>query len=68
MVIEAPGVHIRNLRVDGALRIRGHPEADITVDGLTVSNGGWNWRPLSPNKPAKEEEWMRSAPRDLSQQ
>ncbi len=59
LVIEAPDAHIRNLRVYGALRIKAVPNASITIDGLTVSNVGWNWRGLSPDKPAKEEEWIR---------
>ena len=59
LVIEAEDVCIRNLRVDGALRIRAHPKAQLTINGLSVSNSGWNWRPLSLNKPAAEEEWIR---------
>ncbi|KAK9821196.1 hypothetical protein WJX74_008774 [Apatococcus lobatus] len=59
LVIEGADVHIRNLRVDGALRIKSHARAHVLIDGLTVSNGGWNWRALNPDKPAKEEEWIR---------
>lgn len=62
LVIEGADIHICNLRVDGALRISSHPQAHITIDGLTVSNGGWNWRALNSDKPAKEEEWIRCCP------
>lgn len=60
LVIEGADIRICNLRVDGALRIKSHPKAHVLIDGLTISNGGWNWRALNPDKPAKEEEWIRS--------
>lgn len=34
-----------NLRVSGALVARAAPGAAVTLDGLAVSNEGWEWRP-----------------------
>lgn len=45
LILDGPDIHIKNLRVDGALVVKAAPGAHVTIDGLTVSNKGWQWTP-----------------------
>jgi UDP-sugar pyrophosphorylase len=45
LLLDGPDIHIKNLRVDGALVVRAVPGARVVIDGLTVSNAGWSWTP-----------------------
>lgn len=45
LLLDGPDIHIKNLRVDGALMVRAVPGARVVIDGLTVSNAGWSWTP-----------------------
>lgn len=49
LVIDGEQVSIGALQLDGALVIHAVPGAKVRVDGLTVSNGGWSFRALSPD-------------------
>jgi hypothetical protein len=53
LLLDGPDISIRNLRVDGALVVRAVPGAKVVLDGLTVSNQGWNWTPID-----KVNEWI----------
>lgn len=37
---------LQALDLAGALRISGHAGAEVVVDGLGVTNAGWDWAPL----------------------
>lgn len=46
LLLDGPDIHIKNLRVDGALVVKAVPGAHVVIDGLSVSNAGWSWTPL----------------------
>lgn len=46
LLLDGADIHIKNLRVDGALVVKAVPGAHVVIDGLTVSNAGWKWTPL----------------------
>lgn len=46
LLLDGPDINIKNLRVDGALVVKAVPGARVVIDGLSVSNAGWNWVPL----------------------
>jgi hypothetical protein len=46
LLLDGPGIQIKNLRVDGALVVKAVPGARVVIDGLSVSNAGWSWTPL----------------------
>lgn len=46
LLLQGRDVIVRNLRVDGALVVRAVPGARVVLDGLSVSNAGWEWAPL----------------------
>lgn len=46
LLLDGRDITIKNLRVDGALVVRAVPGARVVIDGLTVSNAGWQWTPL----------------------
>lgn len=50
LVLEGRDIHIKNLKVDGALVVRAVPGAKVTIDGLAVSNAGWKWASLEQVK------------------
>lgn len=43
LVLDGAGITIKNLRVEGALVVRAVPGAKVVVDGLSISNAGWEW-------------------------
>jgi UDP-sugar pyrophosphorylase len=45
LLLDGPDIHIKNLRVEGALVVRAVPGARVVIDGLSVSNAGWSWTP-----------------------
>ena len=59
LVLEGEGISIRGLTLRGALVIRAVSGAKVTVKGLEVENGGWEWVPLVYGEEASEEEKMR---------
>mmetsp|Transcript_5001 Transcript_5001/g.7584 ORF Transcript_5001/g.7584 Transcript_5001/m.7584 type:complete len:706 (+) Transcript_5001:201-2318(+) len=46
LVLEGQHLKVKNLDLDGALVIRAGPECDVTVDGLSVQNKGWELEEL----------------------
>lgn len=46
LLLDGRDITIKNLRVDGALVVRAVPGARVVIDGLTISNAGWQWTPL----------------------
>jgi UDP-sugar pyrophosphorylase len=46
LLLDGRDISIKNLRVDGALVVRAVPGARVVIDGLTVSNAGWQWTTL----------------------
>eukprot|EP01065_Artemidia_motanka_P006675 TRINITY_DN13271_c0_g1_i1.p1 TRINITY_DN13271_c0_g1~~TRINITY_DN13271_c0_g1_i1.p1 ORF type:complete len:616 (+),score=230.69 TRINITY_DN13271_c0_g1_i1:51-1850(+) len=42
LVVEGCGVRLINLKLDGALVIKAHDDAEVIVDGLEVNNRGWS--------------------------
>lgn len=46
LLLEGRDIHIKNLKVDGALVVKAAPGAKVVIDGLAVSNAGWKWTPL----------------------
>eukprot|EP00878_Enallax_costatus_P012422 GHUV01012973.1.p1 GENE.GHUV01012973.1~~GHUV01012973.1.p1 ORF type:complete len:435 (+),score=164.29 GHUV01012973.1:385-1689(+) len=59
LVLDGPDIRIRNLKVDGALVVKAVSGAEVTIDGLAVSNAGWKWTPLEQVKDATPEEAIR---------
>lgn len=60
LVITAPDVKVEALDLKkGALVIEGVAGAEVTINGLTVENEGWEWEPLNPDSGASEEEYIR---------
>lgn len=61
LLLDGEGVRIKNLRVSGAAHIKAAPGSQVVVDGVSVSNQGWEWTPLErvSDPPAKEEEAIR---------
>ena len=45
LVVEGSGVNLKNVEVDGALVIKACEGAEVVVDGLKVTNKGWQWKP-----------------------
>jgi UDP-sugar pyrophosphorylase len=64
LVIDGRDIEVRNLRLDGALIVRAVPGAHVLIDGLSVSNAGWEWASLdraaaAGGAPPTPEEAMR---------
>ena len=55
----SPSITLASVDIDGALVINAIPGATVTLDGVTVRNGGWRYIELSEDKPAPEEARMR---------
>lgn len=55
----SPAITLASVDIDGALVIDAVPGAIVTLDGVTVRNGGWRYIELSDDKPAAEEARMR---------
>jgi len=53
LVLEGHHLTLKNLKLDGSLVIRAGEESHVTVDGLEVTNSGWD---LVANDPSKEYE------------
>ena len=43
LVLDGADITLKNLRVSGTLVVRAAPGARVVVDGLVVSNAGWEW-------------------------
>jgi len=54
LVLDGANIFIKSLRLNGALVIKAAPGAKVTVDGLTVSNKGWEWKALEEGEAAEE--------------
>lgn len=50
LVLEGHQLTLKNLDLDGALVIRAGKDSHVTVDGLKVSNKGWDLVPNDPNR------------------
>jgi UDP-sugar pyrophosphorylase len=51
LVVEGSGVNLKNVEVDGALVIKACEGAEVIVDGLKVTNKGWQWKPTGKGAP-----------------
>lgn len=47
LLIDGEQIQLRSLSLDGTLIIHAHPLAKVTVDGLTIHNGGWAFSELN---------------------
>mmetsp|Transcript_21102 Transcript_21102/g.32201 ORF Transcript_21102/g.32201 Transcript_21102/m.32201 type:complete len:688 (+) Transcript_21102:85-2148(+) len=57
LILDGEQLEIKSLTLDGALVIRAsHPDAKVTVDGLSVSNQGWEIMELTSNDVTVPEE------------
>eukprot|EP01026_Neomeris_dumetosa_P061539 TRINITY_DN580_c0_g1_i1.p1 TRINITY_DN580_c0_g1~~TRINITY_DN580_c0_g1_i1.p1 ORF type:complete len:618 (-),score=102.83 TRINITY_DN580_c0_g1_i1:223-2076(-) len=56
LVVNAFNVQIKSLKLDGALVIDAPKDAKITIDGLSVTNKGWVWQPVSSTEEKIPEE------------
>lgn len=52
LLLDGEQVEVGALRLDGALIVQAVPGAKVRVDGLSVSNSGWSFRPLRPEEDA----------------
>lgn len=59
LILEGHHLNIKQLELDGALVIRTGEETHVTVDGLKVSNKGWEFEDLDPNKDYPEHVRIR---------
>lgn len=60
LILDGEQLEIQNLNLDGALVIRvTHPDAKVTVDGLSVSNQGWENRLIGEKDDVPEEVAIR---------
>ena len=59
LAINGPNVQVMALVLDGTLLVDAVPEAQVTIDGLSVNNEGWRWMGLKPNKPMTENMAIR---------
>lgn len=58
LVIDGQNIYVGSLTLSGTLVLKAAENAQVTVDGLSVSNKGWTWTPLAPGE-GSEEEAMR---------
>jgi UDP-sugar pyrophosphorylase len=54
LVLEGNGIMIKNMDLDGALVINACDGAQVTVDGLTVKNKGWEFQELADDADVPE--------------
>ena len=47
LVVEGSGITLESLELDGALVIKACAGANVTVKGLTVTNKGWTYKPVT---------------------
>lgn len=59
LILEGEGIRVKSLSLRGTLIVRASAGARVTIHGLEVTNGGWEWRALEEAEEASEEERMR---------
>ena len=63
LYINHSDVSVECLDLHGALVVEGQQGSSITIDGLQVHNGGWEWLPLEESSSAAEHERIRCVSR-----